>query len=43
MTDKTQIEKFKAKAKELECDERVKPFDAKLKSLVKEKPAKKTG
>ncbi len=42
-SNKKQIDKFREKAKELECNESEKDFDAKLKILVKEKPTKKTG
>jgi len=41
MPEKSQIDKFKAKAKELECDERVKPFNKKLSALATKKPADK--
>ena len=40
--DKSQFEKFRAMAKELDCDDKNEAFDAKLKTLAKaqEKPAK---
>ena len=40
MTDKSQIEKFRAKARELECDESEEAFADKLVKLAK-KPADK--
>ncbi len=42
MTDKKQIDKFKEAAREFECNESEKDFHAKLKKLVKEKPADKS-
>ena len=35
MTDKSQIEKFRAKARELECDESEEAFERKLKKIAK--------
>ena len=40
MTDKTQLDKFKQIAKELDCDESERGFDEKLKKIVK--PQEKT-
>ena len=34
----SQIEKFRAKARELECDESEEAFERKLKKVVSEKP-----
>ncbi len=42
MTDKSQLDKFKEAARELECDDDEKRFDDRLKKLVKQKPEKKT-
>ena len=43
MTDKapSQLDKFKAKARELECDEDEERFNANLRKLVKQKPIEK--
>ena len=38
--NRTQIEKFRAKARELECDESEEAFADKLKKIVKEKQIK---
>ncbi|MGS4886362.1 hypothetical protein [Roseibium sp. MB-4] len=38
--EKSQIDKFKEAAKELECDESEEAFDAKLKSIAKSQPSK---
>ena len=40
MPDKSQIEKFRAKARELECDESEEAFERKLKKVVKSKDEK---
>ena len=40
MTDKSQIEKFRAKARELECNESEEAFERKLKKVVKSKDEK---
>lgn len=40
MTDKTQLEKFKEKARELECDDDEQRFKERLGKLVKVKPEK---
>ena len=39
MTDKSQIEKFRAKARELECDESERGFAEKLKRITKPQDA----
>lgn len=39
----TQLEKFQKAARELECDDDEKRFDAKLKKLVKPQPQPKGG
>lgn len=43
MTDipKTQLDKFKAAARALECDDDEKRFDERVKKLVKHKPVEK--
>ena len=38
--NRTQIEKFRAKARELECDESEEAFDEKLKKVAKKKQKK---
>ena len=44
MTDqKTQSDKFKQAARELECDDDEKRFDERVKKLVKHKPVEKPG
>jgi hypothetical protein len=43
MTDKkSQLEKFKQTARDLECDESEEAFERKLKKVAKEKPADKS-
>jgi len=42
MGSENQIDKFKATARDLECNESEKDFDAKLKKIAKEKPAEKS-
>lgn len=37
--NKSQLDKFKEAARELECDDDVKRFDERVKKLVKHKPA----
>ncbi len=39
-SDKTQLDKFKEAARELETDDDPKRFEDRLKKLVKQKPAK---
>lgn len=40
-TDKTQLDKFKEAARELETDDDEKRFDERVKKLVKQKPVDK--
>jgi hypothetical protein len=40
MTDKTQLEKFKDAARDLECDEDEARWDERLKKIAKAKPEK---
>jgi hypothetical protein len=39
--EQSQFDKFKAKARELECDEDEERFNANLRKLVKQKPVEK--
>jgi len=41
MTNKTQSDKFKEAARELECDEDEKRFEKTVKKIAKQKPDKK--
>ena len=42
-TDESQVDKFRAKARELECDESEKAFDEKLKKVTNYKPKEPSG
>lgn len=40
--DKTQLDKFKEAARDLECDDDERRFDERVKKLVKQKPVEPT-